>query len=44
MALAQPNGGGILEGDDKDGYYKIRPGEILNGRYQLQSALGKGHV
>ncbi len=40
--LAQPNGGGILEGDDKDGYYKIRIGEILNGRYQIQSTLGKG--
>ncbi|KAI6277513.1 hypothetical protein MCOR21_006514 [Pyricularia oryzae] len=40
--LAQGNGGGILEGDDKDGYYKIRPGEILDGRYQIQSALGKG--
>ncbi|KAL8371651.1 hypothetical protein RB595_001447 [Gaeumannomyces hyphopodioides] len=36
------NGGGILEGDDKDGYYKIRPGEMLDGRYQLQSALGRG--
>lgn len=36
------NGGAILEGDDKDGYYKIRPGEILNGRYQIQSTLGKG--
>ncbi|GAP86020.1 putative CMGC DYRK PRP4 protein kinase [Rosellinia necatrix] len=41
-ALAQPNGGGILEGDDKDGYYKIRNGEIMNGRYQVQSTLGKG--
>lgn len=40
--LAQPAGGGILEGDDKDGYYKIRPGEVLGGRYQVQSALGKG--
>ncbi|KAI3343035.1 kinase-like domain-containing protein [Ustulina deusta] len=40
--LAQPNGGGILEGDDKDGYYKIRIGEIMNGRYQVQSTLGKG--
>ncbi|KAK2057089.1 kinase-like protein [Colletotrichum caudatum] len=40
-ALAQPNGA-ILEGDDKDGYYKIRIGEILNGRYQVQSTLGKG--
>ncbi|KAK7752685.1 U4/U6 small nuclear ribonucleoprotein prp4 [Diatrype stigma] len=41
-ALAQPNGGGILEGDDKDGYYKLRIGEVLNGRYQVQAALGKG--
>ncbi|OIW28571.1 kinase-like protein [Coniochaeta ligniaria NRRL 30616] len=40
--LAQPTGGGILEGDDKDGYYKMRPGEVLGGRYQVQSALGKG--
>ncbi|KAK1984598.1 kinase-like domain-containing protein [Colletotrichum cereale] len=40
-ALAPPNGA-ILEGDDKDGYYKIRIGEILNGRYQVQSTLGKG--
>ncbi|KAG5753062.1 hypothetical protein H9Q72_002116 [Fusarium xylarioides] len=34
--------GGILEGDDKDGYYKIRIGEVLNGRYQIQAALGRG--
>lgn len=34
--------GGILEGDDKDGYYKIRVGEILNGRYQIQTTLGRG--
>jgi serine/threonine-protein kinase PRP4 len=40
--LAQANGGGILEGDDKDGYYKIRIGELMNGRYQVQSTLGKG--
>ncbi|KAF3800995.1 Serine/threonine-protein kinase prp4 [Colletotrichum gloeosporioides] len=40
-ALGQSNGA-ILEGDDKDGYYKLRIGEILNGRYQVQSALGKG--
>lgn len=40
--IAQPNGGGILEGDDKDGYYKIRPGEVLGGRYQVQSTLGRG--
>jgi serine/threonine-protein kinase PRP4 len=40
--LQQPAGGGILEGDDKDGYYKIRPGEIIGERYQVQSALGKG--
>lgn len=41
-ALAQPTAAGILEGDDKDGYYKIRIGEIMNGRYQVQSTLGKG--
>lgn len=40
--LAQPTAGGILEGDDKDGYYKIRIGEIMNGRYQVQATLGKG--
>ncbi|KAK5996718.1 Serine/threonine-protein kinase prp4 [Cladobotryum mycophilum] len=40
-ALANDKGG-ILEGDDKDGYYKIRIGEILNGRYQIQAALGRG--
>ncbi|KAG5913211.1 hypothetical protein E4U53_004955, partial [Claviceps sorghi] len=34
--------GGILEGDDKDGYYKIRIGEVLNGRYQIQATLGRG--
>ncbi|KAM3501091.1 hypothetical protein MY10362_005834 [Beauveria mimosiformis] len=34
--------GGILEGDDKDGYYKMRVGEIINGRYQIQSTLGRG--
>ncbi|KAI0016475.1 protein kinase-like protein [Xylariomycetidae sp. FL0641] len=41
-SLAQSKAGGILEGDDKDGYYKIRIGEIMNGRYQVQSTLGKG--
>ncbi|KAL2200302.1 kinase-like domain-containing protein [Corynascus similis CBS 632.67] len=35
-------GGGILEGDDKEGYYKIRPGEILDGRYQVMTTLGRG--
>jgi serine/threonine-protein kinase PRP4 len=34
--------GGILEGDDKDGYYKFRVGEVLNGRYQIQATLGRG--
>lgn len=39
----QANGqGAILEGDDKDGYYKIRIGEVLCGRYQVQATLGKG--
>lgn len=37
-----PPAGGILEGDDREGYYKIRIGEVLNGRYQVQSTLGKG--
>ncbi|KAI0382005.1 kinase-like protein [Hypomontagnella monticulosa] len=41
-ALLQPAAGGILEGDDKDGYYKIRIGEIMDGRYQVQTTLGKG--
>ncbi|KAK5652085.1 hypothetical protein OQA88_10861 [Cercophora sp. LCS_1] len=35
-------GGGNLDGDDKDGYYKIRPGEVLDGRYQISAALGRG--
>ena len=40
---AQANAkGGILEGDDKDGYYKFRIGEVLNGRYQIQATLGRG--
>ena len=34
--------GALLEDDDREGYYKIRPGEILDGRYQLQAAVGKG--
>ncbi|KAI1470098.1 kinase-like protein [Daldinia caldariorum] len=42
LAVIQPNAGGILEGDDKDGYYKIRIGEIIDGRYQVQATLGKG--
>lgn len=42
VALQGGKGGAILEDDDKDGYYKIRPSEILNGRYQIQSSLGKG--
>ncbi|EFX00404.1 serine/threonine-protein kinase [Grosmannia clavigera kw1407] len=41
-AAAPANGGGILEGDDQQGYYKIRPGEVLDGRYQVLTALGKG--
>lgn len=42
VALQGGKGGGILDDDDKDGYYKFRPSEILNGRYQIQSGLGKG--
>lgn len=41
-AQAGAGGGGNVDGDDKDGYYKIRPGEILDGRYQLSTALGRG--
>ncbi|CAK7264432.1 U4/U6 small nuclear ribonucleoprotein prp4 [Sporothrix epigloea] len=42
LPAAAANGGGILEGDDIQGYYKIRRGEILDDRYQIQSSLGKG--
>jgi serine/threonine-protein kinase PRP4 len=28
--------------DDPDGYYRIIPGELLDGRYHVQSTLGKG--
>lgn len=43
IELEQANArGGILEGADQDGYYKIRVGEILNGRYQVQATLGRG--
>ncbi|KAK4161572.1 putative Serine/threonine-protein kinase prp4 [Cladorrhinum sp. PSN259] len=38
----QATAGGHVEGDDKDGYYKIRPGEILDGRYQITTSLGRG--
>lgn len=41
-AVGDAGKGGILEGDDKDGYYKMRVGEVLNGRYQIQSTLGRG--
>lgn len=34
--------GGILEGDDSEGFYKIRVGEILDSRYKVQSVLGQG--
>jgi serine/threonine-protein kinase PRP4 len=35
-------GGGILEGDDEEGYYKIRAGDLLDGRYQISTNLGRG--
>lgn len=38
----QATAGGNIEGDDKDGYYKIRAGEILDGRYQISTTLGRG--
>jgi serine/threonine-protein kinase PRP4 len=28
--------------DDEDGYYSIRLGELINGRYHVQQTLGKG--
>ncbi|UNI23923.1 Non-specific serine/threonine protein kinase [Purpureocillium takamizusanense] len=34
--------GGILEGDDSEGFYKLRVGEILDSRYKVQSVLGQG--
>lgn len=34
--------GGILEGDDAEGFYKIRIGEVLNGRYEIKATLGQG--
>lgn len=36
------DGAGLLEDVDKDGYYKLRIGELLNGRYQVQTTLGRG--
>lgn len=42
VALQKGKGDGILDDDDKDGYYKIRPTDVLNARYQIQSSLGKG--
>ena len=39
---AKNDQGGVLEGDDKDGYYKIRVGEVISGRYQVQATLGRG--
>ncbi|KAL1894953.1 U4/U6 small nuclear ribonucleoprotein prp4 [Sporothrix stenoceras] len=42
LPTAAANGGGILDGDDIQGYYKFRPGELLDNRYQIQTTLGKG--
>lgn len=42
QAAQAGGGGGMLEGTDKEGYYKIRPGELLDGRYQVSTALGRG--
>ncbi|EQK99933.1 serine/threonine-protein kinase prp4 [Ophiocordyceps sinensis CO18] len=33
---------GLLEGDDKDGYYKIRIGQLFHDRYELKATLGQG--
>ena len=34
--------GMLDDGDDEEGYYKIILGELLDGRYRVQSNLGKG--
>lgn len=39
---ADADAAGLLEDVDKDGYYKLRIGEVLNGRYQVQTTLGRG--
>jgi serine/threonine-protein kinase PRP4 len=34
---------GMLDNwDDEEGYYKMIPGELLDGRYKVQMSLGKG--
>lgn len=37
----QPKGG-LLEGDDVEGFYKVRIGEVLDERYQIKAVLGQG--
>ncbi|PNY23161.1 Serine/threonine-protein kinase prp4 [Tolypocladium capitatum] len=34
--------GGMLEDEDKEGFYKVRIGEILGGRYTIKAVLGQG--
>ncbi|POR37726.1 Serine/threonine-protein kinase prp4 [Tolypocladium paradoxum] len=34
--------GGMLEDEDKEGFYKVRIGEILGGRYTIRAVLGQG--
>lgn len=44
-AQAQPingPGGGNIEGADKDGYYKMRPGDPLGPHYRIVNELGRG--
>lgn len=41
IKVEQPDAG-LLEGDDKDGYYKLRVGEVISGYYQVQATLGRG--
>lgn len=39
----KPTNGGMLDNwDDEEGYYKVIPGELLDGRYRVQIQLGKG--
>ena len=39
--LAQTQGG-MLEDEDKEGFYKVRIGEILGDRYTIKAVLGQG--
>lgn len=42
IEVKQLNGGMLDNWDDEEGYYKIIPGELLDGRYRVHIQLGKG--